>query len=357
MIATNNFFVDGYFFVERRRHGREMMLNFSLFLSFHLLMTFGKSFQISSFKKVQQASGFPSKFPFSWLRWKEKPTISPSISSDSTRDGSPDSEEASPSSTQSSNEFYDGTPMDLPQLSYEDCYYTVLDVSPDVDVTGLQKSYLRLVTTYHPYPSFANNSNRTVTLTPSKHRTALQSSRSSSFSSETDEDSNLSLPSEVVSHAYSVLRNDQTRSEYNQKRLQGLYGIKSGIYSIKYINPSSPVSSLTSPAPVTSASAQQSTSVKSSRSHRSAIRSYFLESIHNASHLHSTPEEAVTVESLIQKEGILWEELYRKFHFLKRPETGGYDDINVRHRLFVVFPSLCLASFFFHHRWLIERNS
>jgi hypothetical protein len=177
-----------------------------------------------------------------------------------------------------------------------------------------------------------------------------------------NEDINLSLLSEVGSHTYSVLRNDQTRSEYNQKRLQGLYGIKSGIYSLKYINPSSsrlPVSSLTSSASVTSASAQQPTSVKSSRSHRSAIRSYFLESIHNASHLNSTPaeEKAVSVESLIQKEGMLWEELYRKFHFWKRPKTSGYGDINVRRRVFVVFPSLCLASLFFHLRWLIERHS
>jgi hypothetical protein len=105
-------------------------------------MTFCKSFQISSFQKAQQASGFSSKFPFAWLRWKETPAISPSIPSESIRDCSQDSKGASSSPIQSNNEFYDGIPMDLPHLSFEDCYHTVLDV----DVSGLQKSYLRLVT-------------------------------------------------------------------------------------------------------------------------------------------------------------------------------------------------------------------
>ena len=97
-----------------------------------------------------------------------------------------------------SSEFWH--PSIAPKLDFNECYYSVLEVDPAIDFRGLKKAYHKLVYKYHPD---RKTNPRLIAIANNQMK--------------------------VINLAYTVLRNSETREEYDRQRAAGRVGARAQI--------------------------------------------------------------------------------------------------------------------------------
>lgn len=90
--------------------------------------------------------------------------------------------------------------LNAPKLDYDECYYSVLEVSPSISPEALKKAYYKIVFRFHP-----DNKH-------SEQEKAL---------------SNRQMM--VINGAYRVLKDAERRQQYDVQRKHGLIGAKAGV--------------------------------------------------------------------------------------------------------------------------------
>jgi len=134
-----------------------------------------------------------------------------------------------------------------PKLSFEECYYQVLEINPDATSSAIKKAFYKLVLKYHP------------------------------DSKDTQDEKDLcNKQMMVINGAYRILKEDKLRIEYDKKRRQGYVGISSGVKdttSTSNSDSTSNTSSTSKKNPPSSTSRSSSARGSTSRSSRSSSSS------------------------------------------------------------------------------------